>query len=148
VLPTLEETFVNDLQLHDAQLAAAGQDVPAGQPVTMLNLLRYRPQAAYAQGSDLPAVSGREAYFTRYLPAFEVVARPHGAARPVWLGHVAAHLVGPDGAAWDDVALVEYPSFEVFRSIVTSDAYATDAAPHREAALQDWLFLAALPLQL
>jgi len=139
---------MNAIELDTAQLVAAARDVPPGEPVTMLNLLRYRPQAAYAQGTDLPAVSGREAYFTRYLPAFEVVAGPHGAARPVWLGHVAAHLVAPDGAAWDDVALVEDPSFEVFRSIVSSDAYATDVHPLREADRQDWLFLAALPLQL
>jgi hypothetical protein len=142
------ETRRNDIELHPAQLAAVARDVPAGRPVTMLNLLRYRPRAEYADGTDLPAVSGREAYFTRYLPAFAVVARPHGASSPVWLGHVTAHLVAPDGTAWDDVALIEYPTFEVFRSIVTSDAYAADARPHREAALQDWLFLSAVPLQL
>lgn len=139
---------MNDLELHTATLITSAQAHPAGQPVTMLNLLRYRPQAAYAHGTHLPPVSGREAYLTRYLPAFDVVARPYGAARPVWLGQVAAHLVAPDGAAWDDLALIEYPSFEIFRAIVTSDAYAADAHPHREAALQDWLFLTALPLQL
>jgi hypothetical protein len=139
---------MNDIELHTAQLVAAAQDIPVGQPVTMLNLLRYRPQAEYAHGTDLPPVSGREAYFTRYLPAFGIVAQPYGASSPVWLGHVTAHLVAPDGAAWDDIALIAYPTFEIFRSIVTSDAYAADAHPHREAALQDWLFLTAIPLQL
>ncbi|MET0695127.1 MAG: hypothetical protein ABWY56_14430 [Propionibacteriaceae bacterium] len=136
------------IDLHPAALTAAAEDIPAGQPVTMLNLLRYRPQAEYGNGSTLPPVSGREAYFTRYLPAFDLVAKPYGLSRPVWLGHVTSHLVAPDGAAWDDIALIEYPDFDIFRAIVTSDAYARNAHPHREAALQDWLFLSASPLQL
>lgn len=139
---------MNTIDLQPGALAAAAHNISAGQPVTMLNLLRYRPQAEYADGSTLPPVSGREAYLTRYIPAFDVVAEPYGSSRPVWLGHVAAHLVAPDGAAWDDMALIEYPSFGIFQAIVTSDAYARDAHPHREAALQDWLFLTALPMQL
>lgn len=139
---------MSDIGLHTAAITAAARDIPAGQPVTMLNLLRSRPQAEYADGSILPPVSGREAYVTRYIPAFDLVAEPWGASRPVWLGHVTSHLVAPDAAAWDDIALIEYPSSDVFRAITTSDAYARDAHPHREAALQDWLFLTALPMQL
>lgn len=139
---------MQDIELHTAALIAAAHDLPAGQPVMMLNLLRYRPQAEYADGSTLPPVSGREAYLTRYVPAFDVVAKPYGPSRPVWVGHVTSHLVAADGVAWDDIALIEYPDFDIFRAIVTSDAYAHDAHPHRTAALQDWLFLAALPLQL
>jgi hypothetical protein len=139
---------MSDIDLRPAALTAAARDIPAGQPVTMLNLLRYRPQAEYAAGSTLPPVSGREAYFTRYIPAFGIVAKSYGMSRPVWLGQVTSHLVAPDGAAWDDIALIEYANFDIFRAIVTSDAYARDAHPHREAALQEWLFVTALPLQL
>lgn len=139
---------MSDIDLRPESITAAAQDIPAEQPVIMLNLLRYRPQAEYANGSTLPSVSGREAYITRYLPAFDIAAKPYGTSRPVWLGHVTAHLVAPDGAAWDDIALIEYPSFDTFRAIVTSDAYARDAHPHREAALRDWLFLTALPIRL
>ena len=50
--------------------------------------------------------------------------------------------VAPAGEQWDDVALVERPSFEVFRTLVESEAYRKEADPHRAAALADWRLIA------
>ena len=41
------------------------RSVPTAQPVFMLNLVRYRPQADYGGRADVAPCSGREAYLTR-----------------------------------------------------------------------------------
>jgi len=72
-------------------LDAAGRALAGTGPVHMLNLLRYRAQAEYAQQTDLPPCSGREAYFSRYVPAFARVAEqvaPGERFMPIYLGTV------------------------------------------------------------
>jgi hypothetical protein len=44
------------------QLAAFAADVPADQPILMLNLLRYHADARYPTDSQHAPCSGREAY--------------------------------------------------------------------------------------
>ena len=120
-------------------------------PVQMVNLIRYNQQAAYDVGSTLPPCSGREAYFQKYLPAFAEVAgkvAPGEHFTPIFLGNVASTLIGAPGEAWDDVALVEYSSFETLRKIIASREYESLAAPHRRASLADWRFLAATKVNL
>ena len=111
-----------------------------GQPLFMVNLLRYNAQADY-QGGGFAPCSGREAYFTRYVPAFSEVAEGTG-IKPFWVGNALAGIVGPADEAWDDVAIVEYPSFDAFRTLVESEAYKVKADPHRRAALADWRLIA------
>lgn len=122
----------------DAAAAAAGS---TDQPIFMLNLLRYNDQADYGAGSGFAPCSGREAYFQRYVLAFGELAEGTG-IKPFWIGNVLAGIVAPVGEQWDDVAIVEYPSFDAFRKLVESDAYKTKADPHRSAALADWRLIA------
>ena len=103
----------------------------------MVNLLRYRERAAYDDPATAAPCTGREAYFQRYVPAFVKVTAGEGIT-PFWVGNVLAQLVAPPGEHWDDVAIVEYPSFAVFQRMLESPAYRTEAAPHRRAALADW----------
>jgi hypothetical protein len=124
------------LHISEASLESASANLPADQPVLMLNLLRYRDQALYLSDTELPACSGREAYFTRYVPAFRKLAAGQGIA-PHWLGSAKAVLVGAEDERWDDVALVRYPDFTTFRRIASSTEYRRDAEPHRLAALTD-----------
>ena len=129
-------------ELFAGAIQAAGAAIPAGTPVVMLNLLRYHPQANY--GDTVPGLapcSGSEAYHQRYVPAFGELAQGQG-IQPVWVGRALARLVGPAGEQWDEIALVEYPSFEAFRQLVESPAYHAQAAPHRLAALADWRLIA------
>ncbi len=131
-------------------LAALAEKLLTDGPIFMVNLLRYRERAEYDEPSALPACSGREAYFTRYVPAFQQVAateRVEG-VKPFWVGGVLAGVVAPPGEAWDDVAVVEYPDFAAFRRIVGSSVYAAQAAPHRRAALADWRLLATARMHL
>ncbi len=122
-------------------IAQAAVNIPDGQPVVMLNLLRYRQQAEYAHQEGRP-LCGREVYHKRYVPAFGKLALTIPGIQVLFLGEVQAGIViGPD-ELWDEVALVEYPSLEAFRSIVESRDYHAKADSHRRAALRDWRLIA------
>ena len=139
------------VELTPEALDAAAKALTGVGPVMMVNLLRYRTQAEYGGRMALPLCSGKEAYFSRYVPAFAKVAEqvaPGSHFAPVLLGNVHATLVAAANEVWDDIAIVEYPSFEALRIIVASPAYAAEAAPHRRAALADWRFVAATKMDL
>lgn len=138
-MPTIEMTA-------DA-LEAAAALASTGQPIFMVNLLRYNEQANYGGDAGLPPCSGRDAYFGRYVPAFSELAKGTG-IKPLWVGKVLAGVVGPAGERWDDAAIVEYPSFYAFRTLVDSDAYKAKADPHRAAALADWRLIATSNMDL
>ena len=139
------------VEMTERALADAGQALAGKGPVQMVNLVRYNPQATYGAGATLPACSGRDAYLGRYVPAFAQVAAkvaPGISFRPVFLGAVVTTIVGAAGEAWDDIAIVEYESFEALRTVIASPEYEAEAAPHRRAALADWRFIAALKVDL
>ena len=132
-------------------LDAAGLALSGKGPVLMVNLLRYRERADYAEPTDLPPCSGREAYYQRYAPAFAKVAGEVAAGETfavALLGHVHATIVAPAGEAWDDIAIIEYPSFQALRTIIDSPRYEAEAAAHRHAALEDWRFIATVKAEL
>lgn len=129
-----------ELTLENIQAAAGA--IPGDAPVFMLNLIRYKEHAEYAGGdADQEPCSGREAYHRRYRAAFGRIAEGAG-VKVAWLGGVHARLVAPAGELWDDVAIVEYPSFAAFRRIVENPRYEAEAEPHRKAALEDWRLIA------
>lgn len=106
----------------------------ASGPVTMLNLLRYRERADYADHPDEAPCSGREAY--RRYGSLVIPYLQASGGRVVFAGASGAALIGPESESWDDVLLVEYPSLQGFRQMLESDRYRS-FAHHRTAALQD-----------
>ena len=104
-------------------------------PIVMVNLLKYRDKAEYADGreSDL---SGREAYGI-YGQAVAKLVEAHG-GRIIFAGQVSHLTIGVVDELWDDVALVEYPNRGALLAMSTSAAYA-EIAPHREAGLKGQL---------
>ena len=105
---------------------------PANTPVVMLNLLRFREQAQYADAS-LPACSGREAY-AQYSKLIEPILALAG-GKVLWAGNAFA-LIAPAGEEWDEVLLVQYPAKQAFLGMITSPAYQA-IVHHRTAALAD-----------
>ncbi len=124
--------------------AAAAEALRGKGPVFMMNLVRYRDQALYPPGSDFTPCSGREAFFQRYVPAVDQVARKiaPGTFKMFFYGQVDAALCGPADENWDNVAIAEYESIEAVRTLVESEDYRTIAEPHRLASLEDWRFIA------
>jgi uncharacterized protein (DUF1330 family) len=118
------------------QLAEVMQ-LPADQPVTMLNLLRYRDVADYSAADDLAPeqpISGEQAY-RRYGAA----ATPHiekAGAEVVYHGECGPTVIGPADETWDSILLVRYPNPKAFLDMVTDPEYQS-LSRHRTAALAD-----------
>lgn len=116
------------------------RDTDESTPIVMINLLRYRERADYPADADAEPCSGREAY-QRYGAAVAPMLGKVG-ARPVWGGSVASTVISPDGEAWDDAVLVEYPSRAAFIEMTSSPEYQAIAV-HRSAGLADSRLIAA-----
>ncbi len=117
-----------------AQLAEFRARMPAGQPILMLNMLRYNDQAQYPAGSEQSPCSGREAYKRYSRTALSKVQGVGG--RVELLTQAYAALIAPEGEHWDDILLVRYPSLAAFLSMLDDPEYQA-ATPHRSAALAD-----------
>jgi hypothetical protein len=134
-------------ELDPKNISAAAAKIPPDTPFLMLNLLRYREEAAYNAKTEARFRTGKEAYFQGYLPAFNVVASRSEVTRsikPVFIGSVVETIVGPTDEQWDDMALIEYPNFAAFQAVAESDEYLREAEPHREAALANLRLIAIL----
>jgi uncharacterized protein (DUF1330 family) len=84
-------------------------DEDDGGPVTMLNLLRFKPDGGRAS---------YDAYATAIVPFIEKVG-----ATLVYLGDTGTPLVAPDDHDWDAVLLVRYPSRAAFSQMVADPDY-------------------------
>lgn len=128
-------------------LRAGASTAPDDAPVVMLNLLRFNEQTLYQQDGFDPC-PGAQAYFDRYVPAFNAVVSEFGGAKPLYIGSALSRLVGPPDDEWDNVALIEYPSYSAMVAILESPRYLREAEPHRVASLADWRFIATRELTL
>jgi len=96
----------------------------ANAPVVMLNLMRFHQRSRDGDGS------GWDAYL-RYSAITVPMIRARGGTL-LWTGEAKAVALGPhDGNDWDFVALVYYPTVAAFIDMMTSEAYETQADPHR-----------------
>ncbi len=105
---------------------------PPDQPVVMLNLLRFKPEASDANG-----LSGRESYL-RYAAEMRKIVESRG-GRFVWSGSVDSVVIGSSDPGWHAVGLVEYPSRKVFVEIATSKEVATISGPRSAGLEGQWL---------
>jgi uncharacterized protein (DUF1330 family) len=93
-------------------------------PVVMLNLMRFYDRSRDGDGT------GWDAYL-RYSAITVPLIKARGGTL-LWTGEAKAIALGPhDGNAWDFVALVFYPSVATFLDMMRSEAYETQADPHR-----------------
>ena len=116
---------------------AAFRDLPLDRPIAMLNLLRFRERAAYADDVDaaIPRdVSGADAYAAYGRAAASPFARAGG--RQVWLGAPQLTVIGPADEAWDLAFVAEYPSGDAFLGMLRDPGYQA-AVVHRQAAVAD-----------
>ena len=125
-----------------AQLVA---EVPADQPLSMLNLLRFREQAAYSAELSAAPCSGRQAYAEYSRQVLPLLGAVGGEL--VWQGQVHCALIAPPGEAWHSALLVKYPSKQAFLQMIQSAAYRA-IVHHRTAALADSRLLASSAVQL
>lgn len=122
-------------------LAAFLHDIPAGEPVTMLNLLRFRDIAHYAPDNRYDDISGGEAFAIYARLMMPLVAEAGGEI--IWLGKAASSLVAPPGEHWHEVVLVRYPDKDAFINMTTTGKY-VEISVHRTAALEDSRLIALI----
>ena len=107
------------------------KDLPGDRPIDMLNLVKLRAEAAYADGRK---ASGLEAYRAYARESGPVFTRLGG--RQVWIGRPELTLIGPDMEAWDIAFIAQYPSGQAFIEMIRDPVY-REAVKHRQAAVAD-----------
>lgn len=112
---------------------------PEGEPVYMLNLLKFKTRASYFDDED---ISGAEAY-ARYGKAFgEMVASKNiEGAHSVFGGKIGTWLIGQGEGEWDAVAIFRYPDAKTMFATVSSEDY-RKIHKHRKAGLEGQLLIA------
>ena len=114
---------------------------PEDGPFVMVNLLKFKPRAEYADGADTH-LTGAQAY-ARYGEAVgKLVGGLGGQVR--YSGEVTGLMLGEVEDLWDMVALAEYPSLAAFQAMATSPAYQA-IEHHRTAGLAGQLNIRTKP---
>lgn len=123
-------TVTNAAQPSPAQIKAA-QARDDGTPICMVNLLKFRDRAVYADGRET-LLSGAEAYALYGQAMTRMVMQAGG--KLLFAGQVRGLLIGVADAGWDQVAIMMYRSFKAMSAITASAAYA-EIHVHRDAGL-------------
>ena len=120
------------------QIKAFLANNPEGEPVYMLNLLKFKTRATYYDGED---ISGAEAY-GRYGDAFAklVASKKIDGAHSVFGGKIGSWLIGQGEGEWDAVAIFRYPDAKTMFETVSSDEY-RKIHKHRRAGLAGQLLI-------
>jgi hypothetical protein len=106
-------------------------------PIYMLNMWKFRENAAYApEHSHLSPspCTGREA-LDRYRAALYPLLPPN--TRVEFKSIPIAHVIAPEGETWDFAAINRYETLDGFKKMVESKEYREGAMPHREAGLEN-----------
>ena len=103
-------------------------------PIEMLNLVRFRDQAAYPAEHQLAGagLTGAEAYQRYGAETAPIIARLGAAI--LWRGTMQTMLIGPGNEIWDELFIARYPTAHAFLEMVTDPVY-RQAVIHRQAAV-------------
>jgi uncharacterized protein (DUF1330 family) len=114
---------------------------PEDGPFVMVNLLKFKPMAEYADGSDAD-LTGQEAYARYAAEVSKLITGLGDAIR--FAGAVTGLMIGEVEELWDMVALAEYPSLAAFQAMATSPAMHA-IEHHRTAGLAGQLNIRTKP---
>ena len=114
----------------DRELFRALKALPQDHAVDMLNLVRLRERAAYADGREASGAEAYAAYGRESAPIFERVG-----GRIVWSGEPQFMVIGPPDERWDVAFVARYPSGQAFLDMVYDAAYQA-VVHHRQAAVE------------
>jgi uncharacterized protein (DUF1330 family) len=132
--------MINTLQPTGDQVRAF-RDRQTGEPISMLNLLKFREKAIYEDGRPTE-LTGEEAY-ALYSDAFVELMVPKG-SRVIYSGEVRGALIGQGEGLWDVMAVIEYPSTQVMLDMFRNEQY-QKAQQHRAAGLEGQLLIECGP---
>ena len=107
------------------------RELPRSGAIHMLNLVRFRSDAAYPDGRK---ATGAEAYAAYGRDSGPVFNRLGG--KIIWRGSFQFMLIGPAEERWDEVFIAQYPSADAFIEMLRDPVY-REAVKHRQAAVDD-----------
>mgnify|MGYP003626311664 FL=1 len=110
-------------------------------PVWMVNLMKYRAVADYADGRE-SAISGRDAD-DAYSPLDSLAAV--GAA-PVFFGDVDQQLLG-DETTWDRIGVVKYPTRKAFIDMQSLPSF-QKSHHHKDAGMESTIVIGTQPMEM
>ncbi len=115
---------------------AAMQELPADEPLFMLNLIRFKDEAEYGERSEFAGRgwTGEQAY-SEYSRISGPIAQRVG-GRVAFAGLPQLTVIGPEHEKWDVAFIVSYPDLASFLALVTDPEY-KEHAFHRSAAVAD-----------
>jgi len=113
------------------ELFDAFKALPRDTPIMMLNLIRLRDQAAYADGRQATGAQAYAAYGRESGPIFR---RLGGSI--IWRGKPETVVIGPADERWDIGFIARYPNSAAFMAMVSDPDYRI-AVVHRQAAVDD-----------
>ena len=121
----------NEVMPTDPERVAQMQQPGPDGPIVMVNLLKFRKKAEYADGRGTE-LSGREAY-QLYGDAVVKLLPKYG-GRAIFAGDVSFLALGQVEDLWDEIALAEYPNRAALWAMSSSAEWQA-AAVHRGAGL-------------
>ncbi len=111
---------INEVWPTDPERARAMLEDATDGPIYMINLLKFKQKAEYADGRETE-LSGQEAY---RIYAAEVAAHlSKVGGKPVIGGQVTALRLGVVEELWDVVAIAMYPNRKAMLTMITSPDY-------------------------
>jgi uncharacterized protein (DUF1330 family) len=126
----------NAVYPNSGRVSALMSDSSAG-PIVMLNLLKFRAKAVYADGRKTD-LTGAQAY-NLYAERMRTVVEREG-GKFLFAGDIKSIVIGEVEDLWDIAALVEYPSSAAFAKIATSPEVG-EIGVHRAAGLEGQLLI-------
>ncbi|TNE61246.1 MAG: DUF1330 domain-containing protein [Alphaproteobacteria bacterium] len=112
---------------HFAAFKALNRD----QPILMINLVRLKEKAVYADGTETTGAAAYKAYGKESGPIFQRVG-----GTIVWRGKPETLVIGPADEHWDLAFVARYPTAHAFLEMVTDPDY-RKAVKHRQAGVAD-----------
>ena len=125
--------FKNMLDPTEEQIL--GFNDPGPEPIFMLNLLKYKDKAIYADGRDT-SMSGKEAYAIYGKEVIKHLEKVGG--KLVFAGDVSRLMIGEIDELWDSAAIAMYPSKKAMLTMITDPDY-MKSHEHRAAGLEGQL---------
>lgn len=126
---------VTNAVMPDETQMAGFAEPDDGEPIYMVNLLKYRASAAYDDGRDSD-LSGRDAYALYSAGVRDCLAKVGG--HVVFSGAVRRLMLGQVEDLWDDVAIAMYPSRKAMLQMMMLPEY-QGISVHRSAGLEGQL---------
>jgi uncharacterized protein (DUF1330 family) len=114
---------------------------PAEGSIRMLNMLKFKQKAEYADGSDGGCDNGMQAYIRYSVALHKEGILAAAGAKLVFSEGVAQGVIGDSASTdFDIIAIMQYPCRQAFLNMISSPEYQA-AHVHREAGLERQLLI-------